>query len=231
MYPDTWRLCVCFSWAMSHHACSIILKVDWQSCLHSASSWYYRLWLQHPLDHTEGIMQWTLHLITHEVICPTQNDGCWRACFGAEGIKRLGESTSVNKWQTIERLHLTRHTKDFCSFLGMISVYLKHFHNYRWGPITYTEMFSTNSCTQISLMTLQFTVIKQHKVQNIAIFRCSSYFLTRMSSSSQMRSCTTSSAWPSIVTSNVSSPSRLVREGQTVAENGQTQLQHHFHEF
>lgn len=43
-----------------------------------------------------------------------------------------------------------------------------------------------------------------------------------MSSSSQMRSCTTSSAWPSIVASNVSSPSRFVREGQTVAENGQT---------
>ena len=43
-----------------------------------------------------------------------------------------------------------------------------------------------------------------------------------MSSSSQMRSCTTSSAWPSIVTSNDSSPSRLVREGQTVAEKGQS---------
>lgn len=44
-----------------------------------------------------------------------------------------------------------------------------------------------------------------------------SYFLTRMSSSSHTRSCTTSSAWPSIVASNVSSPSRLVRDGQTVA--------------
>lgn len=56
-----------------------------------------------------------------------------------------------------------------------------------------------------------------------------SYFLTRMSSSSQMRSCTTSSAWPSIVASNVSSPSRLVREGQMVAENGQTQLMSHWY--
>lgn len=45
-----------------------------------------------------------------------------------------------------------------------------------------------------------------------------------MSSSSQMRSCTISSAWPSIVASNVSSPSKLVREGQRVAENRQIQL-------
>lgn len=44
-----------------------------------------------------------------------------------------------------------------------------------------------------------------------------SYFFTRISSSSQMRSCTTSSAWPSIVASNVSSPSRLVKDGQMVA--------------
>lgn len=44
-----------------------------------------------------------------------------------------------------------------------------------------------------------------------------------MSSSSQMRSCATSSAWPSMVASNVSSPSRLVKEGQMVAGDRQTQ--------
>lgn len=71
---------------LSHHAGSVILKVDRQSCLHSTSTRNYRLWLQHPLDHTEGIMQRTLHLVTHEVVGPAQNDGCWCACFGTEGI-------------------------------------------------------------------------------------------------------------------------------------------------
>lgn len=70
------------------------------------------------------------------------------------------------------------------------------------------------------------TEISKNPSEKRMIRRCRnscSYFLTKMSSSSQMRSWTTSSAWPSMVASNVSSPSRLVKEGQTVAGDQQTQ--------
>lgn len=72
----------------SHHAGGIILQVDRQSRLHSAPTWNDTLGLQHPLDHAESVVQRTLHLVTHEVVGPAQNDGRGGARFGAEGINR-----------------------------------------------------------------------------------------------------------------------------------------------
>ena len=68
----------------SHHASGIVLQVDGQCCLHSTSSWHHRLGLQDPLDHTQGVMQGALHLVTHEVVGPAQNDWSTRTRFGAE---------------------------------------------------------------------------------------------------------------------------------------------------
>lgn len=65
----------CFehSWFDAHHAGGVVLQVDGQSCLHSAPSWNQRFGLQHPLHHTQSIMEGALHLITHEVIRTTQD--------------------------------------------------------------------------------------------------------------------------------------------------------------
>lgn len=67
-----------------HHACSVVLQIDGQRCLHSATSWYHRFGLQHSLDHTQGVMQRALHLITHEIICPAQDERRTRTCLCAE---------------------------------------------------------------------------------------------------------------------------------------------------
>lgn len=67
-----------------HHACSIVLQIDGQCRLHSATSWYHRFGLQHSLDHTQGVMQRALHLITHEIICPAQDERRTRTCLCAE---------------------------------------------------------------------------------------------------------------------------------------------------
>lgn len=61
--------------ASAYHAGSVILKVDGQCCLHSATTRNYGLGLQHSLHHAEGIVQRALHLVTHEVVGPTQDDG------------------------------------------------------------------------------------------------------------------------------------------------------------
>lgn len=77
------------SWFDAHHAGGIVLQVDGQSCLHSAPSWNHRFGLQHPFYHTQRIMQRALHLITHEVVCSTQDYRCWCASLCTKHTKRV----------------------------------------------------------------------------------------------------------------------------------------------
>lgn len=57
---------------------SKILKIDGQSSFHWATPCHNTLALQHPLHHTECIMNRPFHLITVKIIRPTQND--WAGC-------------------------------------------------------------------------------------------------------------------------------------------------------
>lgn len=68
----------------AHHACGVVLQIDGESRLDSATSWHHRFGLQHPLHHTQGVMQRALHLITHEIIRPAQDERGTRACLCAE---------------------------------------------------------------------------------------------------------------------------------------------------
>lgn len=102
---------------MPHHACSVILKVDGQSCLHSATTRNYRLRLQYPLDHTEGIVQRTLHLVTHKVVGPTQHNGRGRTCFGTDRTMSR-ERTEPVQLTHLRPLFVASHVdinkRDFC---------------------------------------------------------------------------------------------------------------------
>ena len=62
---------------------SKVLQVDGQGSLHSSPSHYHRLRLEHTPHHTQRIMHRPLHLVTHEVIGPTQNDGSCCSALGS----------------------------------------------------------------------------------------------------------------------------------------------------
>lgn len=57
---------------------SKVLKIDRQCCFHWATPSHNILAFQDPLHHAQCIVHWPLHLVTVEVIGPSQND--WASC-------------------------------------------------------------------------------------------------------------------------------------------------------
>jgi len=50
-----------------------VLQVDGKCCFHSATTRNNRLWLKHTFHNTQSVVDWTFHLVTHEVVGSTQH--------------------------------------------------------------------------------------------------------------------------------------------------------------
>lgn len=94
------------SWFDAHHASGVVLQVDGQSRLHSAPSWNHGFGLQHPLHHTQCIMQRALHLVTHEVIRSTQDYRGWCASLRTKNTHTHTVRVVLKNITNIEVMHV-----------------------------------------------------------------------------------------------------------------------------